>query len=144
MSLSCARDAAAMCPSSALHVLACANMCPACVGIETVLPFMFSIHLFSKGKRRAATSLARNTHVEIEMAAWRCWKQMHCFENKKYISEKLNMTFNVLKHNITILKMKYNIFETEIQQFETELQYFKLFLVDENENPLSWKQNQLS
>lgn len=62
---------------------------------------------------------------------------MHCFENKKYISEKLNMTFNVLKHNITILKMKYNIFETEIQQFETELQYFKLFLVDENENPLS-------
>ena len=44
---------------------------------------------------------------------------MHCFENKKYISEKLNMTFNVLKHNITILKMKYNIFETEIQQFET-------------------------
>ena len=62
---------------------------------------------------------------------------MHCFENKKYISEKLNMACNVLKHNITILKMKYNIFETEIQQFETELQYFKLFLVDENENPLS-------
>ena len=50
---------------------------------------------------------------------------MHCFENKKYISEKLNMACNVLKHNITIFENEIQHVENEIQHFEKGIQQFE-------------------